>query len=146
MTRPTWIVVADGARGRIFSRAHGKKELDSALPFELVQSRSPMHDRVTDRGGQTHESAGPGGHTKSKSVDAKEHDQQVLAKRIADAIRHGRTENRFEKIVLIAPPAFLGQLRGALDEPSRKLVSASHAKDLSGLNPPQLQERLLELD
>ena len=145
MAQTTWIVVADGARGRVFSTDARDDEIDDALPYEFVGSRQPTRERVTDRAGQTLERHGPGGHAKSKSQDAKEHDQENLAREIADAMRSGRTDHRFDNLVLIAPPAFLGRLRTALDGPTAKLVTATHAKDLSGLPPHDLRARLREL-
>jgi protein required for attachment to host cells len=145
MQHATWIVVADGARGRILSREPGADRFVPALPFELVGSRLPTRDRVTDRGGQTLERVGAGGHAKLAAQQAKEHDQEVLAKRLADEISTGRTSNRFDRLVLVAPPSFLGMLRDSLDTASRKLVVATHAKDLSNLDPVHLEQRLREL-
>ena len=145
MALTTWIVVADGARGRVFSADTRDKKIDSALPYEFVGSRQPTRERVTDRAGQTLERHGPGGHAKSKAQDAKERDQDNLAREIADAMRSARTDRRFDNLVLVAPPAFLGRLRTALDAPTAKLVTATHAKDLSHLPAHDLRQRLREL-
>lgn len=141
MDRRTWIVVADASRARVFAGA----SLTPALPYDLVASRQSIGERVTDRGGQTHERVGRGGHTKCKSVDARAQADRVLAASVAEAIRHGRVEQRFDSIVLVAAPAFLGLLRQALDGPSRALVVASFAKDLSKVPEHDLRRRLREL-
>ena len=145
MTRATWFVVADGARARVFSQEPGSDTLASALPQDLIGSRQPTRELVTDRSGQALERHGPGGHAMNKSQDAKVHGQEVLAREVAAAIRGGRNDGSFDRLVLVAPPAFLGRLRAVLDSSSSELVVASHAKDLSKLSLHDLSERLREL-
>jgi protein required for attachment to host cells len=138
MPHRTWIVVADGARGRVFAYSHRTKEFDSALGQDFVGSRLHVRDRVTDRGGQTFESHGEGGHSKAKAQDAKEHRQEELAREIAGALTSGRNDKSYDELVLVAPPAFLGLLRQQLDAPTLQLVVASHDKDLSKLKEHEL--------
>lgn len=144
MERCTWIVVADGARGRIFARRPDKDAFEPALPFDLVETRLRTRELVSDRGGHATERH-RGGHSLSKGVDAHEQSQNELAHRIAQTLRQGRTENRFDRLVLVAPPAFLGRLRGVLDDATAKLIVAARAKEISALSPHELQERLSSL-
>ena len=51
-----------------------------------------------------------------------------------DVIRLSRAENRFGKLVLVAEPRLLGELRAALDKPTAALVSATLDKDLVGVD------------
>lgn len=146
MTRHTWFVVADGARGRIFEQTRGSAHLEPALPYDLVESRLPTRERVTDRGGQTLERHGKGGHSKWKAHDAKAHGQQELARRIADELRRARAENRFEELVLVMPPAFLGLLRKELDDDTNRRVVATHAKELSALTVHDLERALHQIE
>ena len=145
MERCTFIVVADGARGRIFARRPGNDAFEPALPYELVETRLRTRELVTDRGGQATERHGRGGHSMSKSVDAHEQSQRELAHRIAEAVRKARTENRFDRLVLVAPPAFLGLLRASLDDATAKLIVATRAKEISALDPHELAARLRTL-
>jgi len=138
MPHRTWIVVADGARGRVFAYSHRTKEFDSALGQDFVGSRLPMRERVSDRGGQTLERHGEGGHSKAKAQDAKEHAQEELAREIAGALTSGRNDKSYDELVLVAPPSFLGLLRKQLDSPTLQLVVASHDKDLSKLKEHEL--------
>ena len=145
MNNNTWFVVADGSRARVLARVPREERIVPALSRSFVGSRQPTRDRVTDRAGQTLERHGPGGHSKAKSQDAKEHDQELLARDVAAAIRGARGEGRFDQLVLIAPPAFLGQLRAVLDAATTRLIASTHAKDLSKLSQHELEQRLLKL-
>ncbi len=138
-------MVADGARGRVFAWSRRDKTLTSPLDQDFVASRLHVRDRVSDRGGQTLERHGEGGHAKSKSQDKKEHDQQELAREIAGALGSARNDHAVEELVLVAPPSFLGLLRKELDGPTAKLVIASHHKDLSNLPEHELTKRVPEL-
>lgn len=145
MTARTWIVVADGARGRVFSWSARDKELASPLDQDFVGSRLPVRERVSDRGGQTLERHGEGGHAKEKSQDKKEHDQQLLAREIAGALKSARNDHSYDQLVLVAPPSFLGTLRKELDGETSKLVVASHGKDLSHMKDHELKKVVPDL-
>ncbi len=46
-------------------------------------------------------------------------------------INEGRFEHRYEKLLLVAPPRFLGKMRAALDPQVAKLVSHTSDKDIT---------------
>lgn len=145
MKTATWFVVADGSRGRILAYDANEDTFEAVLPFEFKAGRERTRQRVTDRAGQTQERPRSGGHAEQKSQDGKEHDQEVLAREIADEIRSGRTDHRFDQLVLVAPPRFLGRLRDELDDASAAMVPTSHARDLTRLSNHELEPRLREL-
>jgi protein required for attachment to host cells len=61
---------------------------------------------------------------------------------LRDAIRQGRIENRYDQLVLMAPPRFLGVLRERLDDQSLKCVTAEIDNDLLALSPSELRAYL----
>jgi protein required for attachment to host cells len=140
--KTTWMVVADGARGRVFLVDRG--ELRPALDHDFVADMTPSHERWADRAGRMDESHGSGG-SHMEAPDPKEHAKQKLSKDIADALEHARTTNAVDELILVAPPKFLGYLRGELTPACRQLVKAEHGKDLSQLSVHQLQLRIDEL-
>jgi protein required for attachment to host cells len=69
---------------------------------------------------------------------------EAFSRELAEYLRLARTRNEYAHLVLVAPPSFLGQLREALDEPTRDCVRASIAKGYTGERPERVLARLRE--
>ena len=81
---------------------------------ELLHPESRAHQRelTTDRPGRAFDSKGPGRHAVSGgSVSPKEHEASKLCSELADEIETARVQGRFDRLVLVATPSFLGELR-----------------------------------
>ena len=53
-----------------------------------------------------------------------------------------RTEKAYDRLILVAPPTALGDLRDALSDPVRSLVRAELHKDLTKTPVAELPEHL----
>jgi protein required for attachment to host cells len=137
-----WVVVADGARARIFEAHRHAPGLRSVLPYDLTGSRLRNRDYSSDRAGQMHQSGGYGAPSMGAQTDPVEHEHELLAREVAQVLAHGRNEHRVDAIVLVAAPAFLGLLRRAIDPQTRALVVAEEDRDLSRLPEHELEGRL----
>ncbi|MCA9704432.1 MAG: host attachment protein [Myxococcales bacterium] len=137
-----WVVVADGARARIFETHHHAPGLRPVLPYELTINRLRDHERWSDRAGASRDRVGPVVHSKAASTDPSEHEHEQLAREVAEVLQHGRTVQRVDAIVLVAAPRFLGRLRHALDPQTRALVTAEDDRDLSRLPEHELEGRI----
>lgn len=137
-----WVVVADGVRARIFEAYRHAPGLRPVLPYDLTANRLPAHERWSDRAGQTHQSAGYGAPSMSAPTDPVEHEQELLARGVAEVLARGRYEHRMDAVVLVAAPAFLGRLRRAIDPQTRALVVAEDARDLSRLPEHELEQKI----
>ncbi|RCV90510.1 host attachment protein [Billgrantia montanilacus] len=139
----TYIVVADAARARVFTRDALKLEEKESL----VHPAGRLHegDLVTDRGADVQESRGPGSRSSYREDVASEHEDQLFAKQVAERIYRARVENLMDKLILVAPPKFLGLLRDELDDPARKLVIHTLAKDLSKSGLQEIQEAVSDM-
>ncbi|MCB9713884.1 MAG: host attachment protein [Myxococcales bacterium] len=137
-----WVVVADGARARIFESHHHAPGLRSVLGYELTIDRLRDHERWSDRAGTGHQRVGHGVHSMAASTDPSDHQHELLAKEVAAVLQHGRMAGRFDALLLVAAPAFLGRLRRALDPATRRLVVAEDAHDLSRLPEHELEHRI----
>ncbi len=139
----TYIVVADAARARIFTRDALKLvEQDS-----LVHAASRLHegDLVTDRGADVHESTSVTSRASGGENTARTHEELIFAKEVAERLYRARVDNSMEKLILVAPPRFLGQLRDKLDGPTTKLVIHSLSKDLSKASLEEIQEAVSDM-
>ena len=125
----TYIVVADASRARLFTR-EGKRLVEQD---ELLHPEGRLHegDLITDREADVHESTATATRSTHDPDKAKKREAEMFAKRLADRLYHERVENKLGKLILVAPPYFLGLLRDKLDQPTNRLVTHSLDKDFA---------------
>ena len=140
----TWIVVADSARARIFKPAALGRALEQVQ--ELLHPSSRAHERelTTDRPGRSFDSEGPGRHAMSENVSPKEHEAWKLCKELADEIEKARAQGRFDRLVLVAAPSFLGELRKTLSDQTMRLVVGDMDSNLASMDAANILEHLPE--
>lgn len=147
----TWIVAADEGRARVLQVARPEKRLleieDMLNPEGRLQNRDLVTDaepRFSGHGGVGKPGASPTGGPASdrQAASAVEHSAQKFAKQIARRLEKARVEHRFDQLVLVAPPKFLGALRKELDKEVEKLVAEELPKDLSWLSARELERHL----
>ena len=126
----TWILIADGARGRLFANRGPGKGLEPRDESLDADHRS-THEIVDDRLGRTFESAGTARHAISAHHDPHRELKRHFAVKLAQMLDRRRMEHAYDRLVLVAPPAVLGDLREALPDPVRSLVRAELDKDLT---------------
>jgi protein required for attachment to host cells len=132
----TWIVVAHRAGARFID------EVDEALRvFDTVDfPEGRSHDGLppSDPGRASDSQRG----RQEPRESAREHAASVFAGQLAGMLQQGRNAKRFDEVVLIAPPRFLGALRHALDTPTAAMVRGTLDKDYAGLDDRELLRRL----
>ena len=75
-------------------------------------------------------------------VGPKQQETIAFARFVADRIESGRTGREFDRLVLVAAPAFLGRLRAALGDDARRLVDGELDVDLVKITPDEIRKRL----
>ena len=65
---------------------------------------------------------------------------RTFAKEVGRYLDKARTEHRYDQLVLVAPPKFLGALRKELHKEVEKLVSEELPKDLSWFNAREIEK------
>ncbi len=144
----TWILIADASQARIF--ASGLRE----APWTLVKELDNPQGRLASH--EIHPSSPPGRMQESKDLGArrssmephttpKEAAGERFAHELAELIEAARNHVQFERLVLVAPPHFLGVLRGLLSGPSAARVTAAVDKDLVAFSAAEVRERLLDV-
>ena len=143
MKTRTWIVLADDASARLYeaSGPHGNWALVTEL--QHPESRAKDSELGTDKPGRVKQSKGyrsamepP---TPRKKVEVKK-----FARQVAKALEDGLLKEAYERLILAAPPGFLGVLRGELSKGVRGRIAALVDKDYLHLGQRQAQERLEE--
>ncbi len=141
----TWALVCDAARARLFE-ANGK---GYGMIGEFSHQLSRGHvrrDLVTDANGR--KPGGQPGHPynaqpgAAPDTDPKEVEAQKFAHELAASLSRGLGARAYDDLVLVAPPHFLGDLKNALDGQVTKRLRRTLSKDIAGLEPREIAERL----
>ena len=125
-----WVLVADGEKALIL-----RNEGDGAYPnlqvTRLIEQDNPAtRDQGTDRPGRF--SDGPSMHRSAvQETDWHRLAEERFARDLADRLYKAAHAGRFDRLILVAPPRTLGELRDALHKEVRARVIAEIDKDLT---------------
>lgn len=137
----TWILVSNASSGRILRNTGPNKGLEMVREFEHPQSREKNADLVTDRPGHN-QGHGNGHGSYVPATTPKEHEADVFALELARELEAGRVGKEYDRLVLVAPPAFMGQLNQRMNDPVKALVSDKLEKDYTRATNKELAEHL----
>jgi len=138
----TWILVCDGAKGRIFLNSGPGKGLSVVNGAKFQSDHAKTSDIGSERPGRTHERANSARHAMEPRVDWHEFGKKEFAKGLAGILDKAAGENAFDRLVLVAPPKTLGELRSCLDAQTAKRVHGEIDKDLTQMTEHELQPYL----
>lgn len=127
----TWILVADGARARILKNEGPGKGLEAAMDQEFRHKLPSTHELGVERPGRVQESANAARHAMENPVDWHRFEKEKFAKEMAGVLDKAAAAGAFERLILVAPPRTLGDLRAALGAAAKKKVTAELDKDLT---------------
>jgi protein required for attachment to host cells len=111
----SWIVLADGSRGRILVQERLGAPLKRAYDEEDLADDRTLAP-APGRAAEPHE----------EPNDKAEH---AFCQFVADLINRAAKARRFQRLILVAPPHMLGGLRKSLAPQARALVSAELTKN-----------------
>lgn len=141
----TWVVTADSTSANVFEILKIGGEFRTISELKHAESQMKGSDLASDRPGRAFDSAGTGRHAMGTPVDLKAHEADVFAREVCEFIDSARVKNRFERLVVVAPPDFLGRLRQNISPAANKLVTESLAKNLVGCGGEEIRARLATL-
>jgi protein required for attachment to host cells len=137
-----WVLIADGEKA-LFLKNEGDTKYPNLTVFrELQKENPPTRDQGSDRPGRFND--GPNIH-KSAVADtdwhriAKERFADEIAERLYKFAHHGD----FEKIILVAPPAVLGEMRKQFHKEVIDRIAAEVPKTLTNHPVPEIEKLLL---
>ncbi|MGN6279461.1 MAG: host attachment family protein [Sphingomonas sp.] len=136
-----FVVVADG-RKMLFFRNDG----DAAYPNLVVervreQDNPPNRDQATDGPGTSFSSVG-NGRSSYEETDFHQLEEDRFAAETADRLRKRALANNFEKLIIIAPPRTLGELRKHYHKEVSDRLIAELDKDLTGHPVKEIESAL----
>lgn len=155
-----WVVVANEAGARIFTLAppaarlkdqesldHSKERtpnfrLEEMETLEHPEGRSKAQDFDADRPGRAFQTTGSMRHGMEREVDAKRQAIIAFAQRVAGRLDSARRRSEMERLILVAPPEFLGLLRSALNAETKRLIEREVNLDLANMKPQEIRSHL----
>lgn len=133
MTLNTLILIADGSRARLLSQDPGGHLLE-LHSWDSQRSRQEPHDLESDRSGQ----AGPG--KTMEHGDPQRRAKFLFASRVAEDLKTNMPD--FDRMILVAAPKTLGDLRGELDDKILAKVEMQIDRDWTHFSLHELPEHL----
>ncbi|HEY9536726.1 MAG TPA: host attachment protein [Kiloniellaceae bacterium] len=130
--KPTrsWIVIADGAQARILEN-HGPGKGLVPLPAGVMQKTSrPSRDIDTDRPGRGYNPMGQH-HTMDSPSDSHREEKRRFADLLANHINAAALDRSYDRLILVAPPKTLGDLRQSLSKEAAAKLDGELPKDLT---------------
>ena len=127
----TWILIADGARARILEQlgfGHGLTAIDGMV---FHGDHAATHDLVSDREGRSFSSQGPGRSAYESHTDPHRDLKTKVAHQLAATLAHGLEQKSYDRLVIVATPVTLGDLRTVLSDQVRAKVVGEVAQDLT---------------
>lgn len=141
----TWVLVADATRARLFAVDHDGRHLVRPPAWTGAAEAPPSRDLGSDRPGRTFESTGSLRHAKEPPTDPHRFAKTRFAREIAATLDDMRARDAFDRLVVVAPPQMLGDLRAAMGPPLAARVAVELDKDLAMLAPHALDAHLADV-
>ena len=138
----TWVVVADARHARIFSADKSHSPLVELEDLTHPEARLHERDFSSDRPGRAFDTTGMGRHAMGKEVPPKKHELGRFARELCDRLNNARATGAFEKLYIVAAPAFLGTLRNCMDSVTQKFIAGEIDKNLTTHPPEEIRRHL----
>ena len=137
----SWVVVCDGAKALIMQNAGDNLAMNLKVQETLTQPNVADRDLGAGKPGRSHQANGTSG---SAVEETSWHDQaeQDFLKRVAVKLDELVRDKDAKRIVLVAPPRALGQIRPNLRSDTQAAITAEVPKDLTNFPIDQIERHL----
>ncbi|MBK1700532.1 host attachment protein [Thiococcus pfennigii] len=139
---PTWVLVADNSRARLFS---AEKPASPLIEFrDLTSPEGRLHegDLVTDKRGRDQNPASGTLHGLDPSTTRKQDAAERFAQQICEELDVARARAELSKLYVVAAPAFLGLLRRNQSNALRQTIAGEIDKNLTTQDPTTIRKHL----
>jgi protein required for attachment to host cells len=149
MSITTWIVSANASRARIFCETQPNQPLVEVEDMVNDAARLDAGEAETDRLGMV--AAGQSRHgtggarpnsTYQPAMTPAQHASADFARHLCACLERAHNEGRFDQLVLVASPAFLGELRQHMGRTLERLVTRELDKDYTEVSAQQLRAQI----
>lgn len=141
----TWILVADGSRARVLLSEGWGSGLTPVEGKSFEVHIPPTRELGTEKPGRGFSSAHGRPFAVETRTDWHRQAKENFLKSLAEVLKEGAEARAYERLVLVAPPQALGDLRAAIAAKVEKMVIAEVNKDLTHLSLKDLEKQLAEV-
>lgn len=106
----TFVVVADGRKMLFFRNDGDAQHPNLVVERKRVQDNPSDGEQASDRPGRSFSSVGPG-RSAYEETDFHQLEEDRFAAETAELLKKRALNNDFEKLIIVAPPKTLGELR-----------------------------------
>jgi len=139
----TWVVLADAASAKLYESKAGEREWKLVTELSHPEGRAKESELVSDKPGRVQQSSG-GKSAMEPPTPRKKVEVDRFAREVARKLDDAAAQGSYERLILVAAPAFLGALRKHLPDRVQKHVAATVEKDYLHLDPREVRERIGE--
>jgi protein required for attachment to host cells len=141
----TWVLIADGARARILENDGPGRGLNAVEGCVFHGDHAATHEIMSDRTGRAFGSVGAQRSAMEARSDPHRELKKKFAHQLADVLAGKLQEKAYDRLVVVAAPSTLGDLRAALTDQVRATVVAEVPKDLTKTPDPEVADHLEEV-
>lgn len=138
-----WILTADRRRARIFAaeKPHSQ-ELTEVQSFFQPDSAFQDRELVEPKPGRTFDRGGEGRHAMEPRTSERQKSAARFVKDVVGRLEKAHHNGQFSKLILVASPEVLGEIRSNLSNSLRHDVTYELGKELTMLRPDELRQHL----
>ncbi len=140
----TWVLAADASRARLFNCTKPGNQLHEFATLTHPASRLKDAELGSAEPSVTFERAGHGRHAMVQATAPKAVQTRVFAREVAEQLKRDHQQNCFQRLVVIAAPKFLGELRNNFAPSLNTAVVLEIDKDVSHMPVAGIQRQLPE--
>jgi len=139
-----WLLVADASRASVLACGPKLDEPQVARTFEHPEGRLRDTELASDDRGRTRprDRNATAGSAIPHSTTPHEVAAEKFSRELAGFVHKAHADGQYDELILVAPPAFLGLLRHALDDSVLAAVRDSVAKDYTADTPEIVVQRV----
>jgi protein required for attachment to host cells len=134
------VMVGDGRKALFLRNKGAQTHVELVAERVLEQADPPTREQGTDRPGRYRSASGP--KSAFEEVDWHQLAEDRFAAEIGGALNKLALENKFNHLILVAPPKVLGALRARLHKETAGRVVGEIAKDLTSHPIPDIARSL----
>ena len=141
---PTWVVVADNCKARIY-RLISFPKVEEILYMEHPDSRLHNQDLASKKPGHNSQRMGGTGYSYQSKTTPKDVEAAKFATFLSHFLSTEEQKKEFGHLYIIAEPSFLGLLRQHINPEIKKLILSEIAKELTSSDATEVEIQLSKI-
>ena len=144
-TKKTWVLVAHRAGATVYERINSEKNLAIVKDIAYPEGKLKSKDLDSDKAGRGMGDLSNRRFPFDTEKGSEKQSEKKFAKRLAELANRGALNKKYDQLVLVAGPHFLGLLREDLDKRTSARVVREFRSDLGRLKPPAQERKVVSM-